>query len=425
MPAAGAAVSSANRAKLKKRNKHRRKKSKERSFSGSDYNGEIESTDGSELRNKGLNEQQQQQQQQQQSPIESPIESLIESPIERKDEVDKGTSFQENLKELRYRAGIIVNNFHVQMSIIFLILLNSAFMGIATFSFVADNPAMEARFEAIDKTFLIIFTIELCFQITHHGWHIFFDGWLFFDFAVVMISWASDFMDGANLQVMRAFRIFRAFRLITRVKVMRALVSALIDTIPNMTAIVLLLTIVTYIFAVMFTSLYKDLENDEQFPGFPEEFVGYFRTLEDSFFTLFQVMTMDGWADICREIMLYQPLAWIPFVAFVILTAFVCLNLVIAVICDAVGNNHEEDLDDLGLSSHSSSADGSYFTRTDMLHEQVDNMETELDAMKMEQESIHNMLHSINAALMEKQIPIEVDEDDGGIEMSWGFQFKD
>jgi hypothetical protein len=67
--------------------------------------------------------------------------------------------------------------------------------------------------------FLSIFTVELGLQFIYYGWRLFFDGWLVFDLVIIVLSWA---LQGG--QIARAFRIFRALRLITRIAVLRNLV---------------------------------------------------------------------------------------------------------------------------------------------------------------------------------------------------------
>ena len=47
-------------------------------------------------------------------------------------------------------------------------------------------------------------------------------------------------------------------------------------------------------------------------------------------------MTLDGWSKIAMEVMKEKPWAWLPFVAFVIASSYFCLNLIIAVVCEAV-----------------------------------------------------------------------------------------
>jgi voltage-gated sodium channel len=54
-------------------------------------------------------------------------------------------------------------------------------------------------------------------------------------------------------------------------------------------------------------------------------------------------MTFDGWPDIARQVMKVYPWAWLPFVVFIIITSFVVVNLIIAVICDAISALHDDD----------------------------------------------------------------------------------
>ena len=111
---------------------------------------------------------------------------------------------------------------------------------------------------------------------------------------------------------------------------------ALFSVMPRMFAIGILLFLVSYIFAVMFTQLFKDL-----YPVYIAE--DYFGRIDDTFFTLFQIMTLDGWSDIAREVMAVYSWAWLPFVIFVIVTGFVVVNLIIAVICDAISALHDDE----------------------------------------------------------------------------------
>lgn len=123
------------------------------------------------------------------------------------------------LNQIRYRCGNIVNNENTQFFVVILIAINAIMMGIGTFDFVNENPIVNKAFDDIDELFLIIFTVELGMQFIFHGWRLLMDGWLVFDLTVIVISWAF-----STVQIVRAFRIFRALRLITRVQVMKNLV---------------------------------------------------------------------------------------------------------------------------------------------------------------------------------------------------------
>jgi len=111
------------------------------------------------------------------------------------------------------------------------------------------------------------------------------------------------------------------------------IIAALFGVMPRMFAIGLLLFLVSYIFAVMFTQLFKTLDLTED----------YFGRIDNTFFTLFQIMTLDAWADIAREVMVFYSWAWFPFIVFVIVTGFVVVNLIIAVICDAISALHDDE----------------------------------------------------------------------------------
>lgn len=143
------------------------------------------------------------------------------------------------LPRARQRVGDIVNNTHVQLFIILLICINAIMMAIGTFDYVTENPKRSQAFETTDLVFLIIFTMELAAQLFYHGLRLFQDGWLVFDFVIIILSWSFN-----QIQVIRAFRVFRAFRIVTRIKTLRDLVAAIVQVLPRMTAIGFLLLLV-------------------------------------------------------------------------------------------------------------------------------------------------------------------------------------
>jgi len=226
----------------------------------------------------------------------------------------------------RKAVGDAINHPKVQLVVIVLIMINAIMMGLATFDFVMDNPDVDRAFEITDQAFLVIFTIELVMQFIFMGFGIFRDGWLVFDFIIIVSSWSLMRVDGVDsLQIIRAFRIFRALRIITRIKTMRNLVTALFDVMPRLGLITALLCLIFYIFAVLFTTLFGPLDLPYH----------YFSRLDHSLMTLFVFMTME-WSDITRELMAQVWWAWAPCIIFIMVTGFIVFNLIIAVVCDAV-----------------------------------------------------------------------------------------
>lgn len=235
------------------------------------------------------------------------------------------------LRKVRDKVGSFVNSNPVQFIVLTLIIVNAIMMGIGTFDMVTENPDLDGSFEDVDTAFLIIFTVEAILQVFHEGLGTFKNPWLMFDVVIVSFSWVL-----SEGQVIRGIRVFRALRLVTRLKGMRDLVEALANTLPRMVGITALLSLIIYIFSVMFTEFFRDL-----YPNQIRE--PYFARLDGSLLTSFQIMTFDNWAEIVREVMKYKPWAWVPFVTFLLVTGFMVIHLVIAVICDAIADLNDED----------------------------------------------------------------------------------
>jgi voltage-gated sodium channel len=106
-------------------------------------------------------------------------------------------------------------------------------------------------------------------------------------------------------------------------------VGGLIAALPGMGSIILLIGLVYYVAAVMAVNLYGD------------EFPQLFGTLGASLFTLFTIMTLEGWVEgVVRPIMEKHPYAWLFFIPFIIGTTFTVLNLFIGVIVNAMQEEH-------------------------------------------------------------------------------------
>merc|ERR1712232_142163 len=98
------------------------------------------------------------------------LESDSEESYVKDDDVSLTHSY---ISLVRFHAFEITENERFQLFIILLILINSVFLGIATFSFVRDNDDVKVIFENIDFAFLVIFTVELCIQFVAKGLDLF------------------------------------------------------------------------------------------------------------------------------------------------------------------------------------------------------------------------------------------------------------
>jgi len=220
-----------------------------------------------------------------------------------------------------------------QNFIISIIILNGITMGLETSkSFMSSFGEFITLF---DKVVITIFIIEIIMRIYVHRLSFFKDGWSLFDFFIVAISLVPS---SAGFEILRILRVLRLFRLVTVVPQMRKIVLALVSVIPGMLSIAGLLVLFFYIFSIMSVHL------------FGETFPQWFGTLGESFYTLFQIMTLESWSmGIARPIMEVHPYAWVFFVPFIFVVTFIMINLIIAIVVDAM--NEIKDLDNSELIS--------------------------------------------------------------------------
>lgn len=132
------------------------------------------------------------------------------------------------------------------------------------------------------------------------------------------------------LLVLRAFRVIRTLRLATRLKGIRTIALVLHEVMPKFAAVAFLGVLSFYIFSIMFTDLYKDLHQD----GYTD--ADYFSRMDVTAFTLFQIMTLDQWATITKEVQQAHPFSWLLFIPFIVASSFFVLNLTIAVLYEAM-----------------------------------------------------------------------------------------
>ena len=77
---------------------------------------------------------------------------------------------------------------------------------------------------------------------------------------------------------------------------------------------------------------------------FGPAFDDWFGTIGRSFYTLFQIMTLESWSmGIVRPVMDRYPLAWLYFVPFILFTTFAVLNLFIAIVVNSMQKVHEAE----------------------------------------------------------------------------------
>ena len=229
----------------------------------------------------------------------------------------------------RQRLGEWVESRAVQNTIIAVIVFNAITLGLET-----SEPIMAAwgpTLIALERIILAIFVVEIALKLIAFDLRFFRSAWNVFDFAIVAISLIPA---SGPFAILRALRILRVLRLIAKVPRLRKLIESLLRALPSIGWVVFLLLMVFYIFAVMGTQLFGD------------DFPKFFGSLGHSFYTLFQIMTLESWSmSVARPVIETYPLAWVYFVAFILITSLTVLNLFIGIIVTTMQESvHADDM---------------------------------------------------------------------------------
>lgn len=231
---------------------------------------------------------------------------------------------EQDLVDLKKRAGVSawrlalahwVESRRVQHFVVGVILFNAVILGLETSEAAMENFGVFLKL--CDKLCLVVFLIEISSRLLAYRLYFWRSGWNVFDFAVVAVA----LVPGAGpWAVLRSLRVLRVLRLLTVIPSLRKVVAAFLHAIPGLGGVMLLMAIFLYTAAVLATNLFgKD---------YPE----WFGSLGASLFSLFQILTLEGWADMARDIM--ETYAWAPFffIPFIIIATFTVLNLFIGII---------------------------------------------------------------------------------------------
>ncbi|MFT5511491.1 MAG: voltage-gated sodium channel [Hyphomicrobiaceae bacterium] len=214
--------------------------------------------------------------------------------------------------------------------VIVVIVVNAIALGLETSTSVMSS--IGGLLQWLDFFIICFFVFEVAARMIVHKTKFWRDPWSLFDTAVVAITLMPA---TGNFSVLRALRILRVLRIVSALPSIRRVVTGLLNAIPGMSSILFLLTLINYIFAVLTTKLYAATH--------PE----FFGTIGASFFTLFQIMTLEGWSgEVVRPVMKDHPYAWAVFVPYIIVVTFAVLNLFIGIVVDAMQSQSDEERDE-------------------------------------------------------------------------------
>ena len=181
--------------------------------------------------------------------------------------------------------------------------------------------------------------------------------WNWFDVLVMSVSLASlvELSGGAaipGITVLRLLRGLRIVRLFNRLKSLRNIIQALYKSIPAMLNAFSIVCVIMSIYAIMAVDFFSDVTPDP-IDGVTDSYNAreYFGTWSAAMFTLFQILTGDGWTDIVRPLFYSSSISTNGvgafFVSYIIIVSMILVQVVIALLLNEFDNIKANDPTDL------------------------------------------------------------------------------
>jgi voltage-gated sodium channel len=235
---------------------------------------------------------------------------------------------------MRERCRQIVEARWFEPFMIGLILFNAVLIGLETSHGIVEKHGQLLHLG--NDIILWVFVAEAALKITAVAPRLklyFGNGWNLFDFSIVVLSFLPATEEFAL--VARLVRVLRVLRLVSAVPQMRLIVATLVRSIPSMGHVIMLMSIIFYIYAVTGFHLFHEID------------AKHWGTLGAGLLTLFKMVTLEGWIEIMNAVIEKRPWSWIYFISFILLGTFVMLNLFIAVVINNLDASKAAALEEL------------------------------------------------------------------------------
>ena len=212
--------------------------------------------------------------------------------------------------------------------IIAVILANAVVLGLQTYP---DRVARDGdTLDLLNEVFLGIFVVELLLRIGSYGRRpqdFFRSGWNIFDFVVIAAAFVPGVRDSSTL--LRLARLARVVRIVRLLPDLRVLLQGVLRSLPPLFSMTMLVTLLLFVYGMIGWLLFGE--------ELPEEW----GNIGAAMLTLFVMLTLENFPAYMDAGMSVHPWAWIYFVTFVLIAAFMVLNVLIGIVLNSMEEARE------------------------------------------------------------------------------------
>jgi voltage-gated sodium channel len=231
------------------------------------------------------------------------------------------------------RARRIADSNRFQGFIFGVIAFNAVVLGLETYDGISDEYGDVLAI--LNDACLGIFVVEVAIRIASYGRRpqdFFKEGWNVFDFVVIGAAFLPGLRQNATL--LRLVRLLRIVRLVSVLPELRVLIRGMVGALPPIGSMGVLAFLFIYVYGMLGNILYG------------EELPGQWGDIGDSMLTLFTVLTLEGWNEVLADAQAVHPQSWIFFISFVLIASLLLINILIAIIINAMEEAREIEVEE-------------------------------------------------------------------------------
>jgi voltage-gated sodium channel len=210
------------------------------------------------------------------------------------------------------------------------IAVNAVVLGLQTYDGVVDKWGGWLDF--LNAACLVVFIVELLVRIASYWprpWRFFLNGWNVFDFVVVAAAFVPGIRQNATL--LRLARLLRVVRIIRVLPDLRVLLLGVWRSILPLASIGAVTAMILFVYGMVGWIFFGDELPDE------------WGDVGQAMLTLFVMLTLENWPAYMEEAIAVEPWAWVYFVSFILVAAFIVLNVLIGVVLNSMEEARELD----------------------------------------------------------------------------------
>jgi voltage-gated sodium channel len=208
------------------------------------------------------------------------------------------------------------------------IAVNAAVLGLQTYEGIDDRWG-DVLF-AINGVCLGIFLLELAIRIASY-WPrplaFFRNGWNIFDFVVILAVFVPGIRENSTL--LRLLRLLRVVRIVRLLPDLRVLLLGIWRSVPPLASIGAVTAMILFVYGMVGWIWFGD--------ELPDEWGNIGRAM----LTLFVMLTLENFPQYMDAAMEVEPWAWLYFVSFILVAAFIILNVLIGVVLNSMEEARE------------------------------------------------------------------------------------